>query len=382
MIKPFLSHKREDSQAVAKLRDALKTYGAGGWKDTEDLSIGVQTEDGIRDAIHNHTGGFIWWGTGRILESMVVNKIEIPTAFERRNSEPSYPIVPLFIDLDPGKEDDVIRIKKAVGDLGETLLAFNGIIKDPYETLKAFCRRVAIRYVHDAVMAFNCDESVSVEIRSMSEPTGNSKLIFDWRDLFDPDSRLLLHDGYNQLVDVLRTVREALQSISPSPHIILDQDLPLPLAFLVGHEWRITARLRLTIRQRTGATFDDIDGDGEIGTIPAPISEPLMGGGPVVLVVSCRSGLSGIKEKYADRVGAREILTLHIDGILSTPEIRGLARACADELRRLNNYGIEKHLLMLGPSSLAILAGAASNASGSVITPFWDGSNYVNPISV
>lgn len=258
----------------------------------------------------------------------------------------------------------------------------NGIVKGARETLREFCLRVASRYLRDAVLTLHGNTSINVEMRTLGEPSSNCDLTFDWRELIDPDKRLLTNDGPQQLVEVLRVAREALQAISTSPHIILDQDLPLPLAFLVGHEWRITSRLRLTIRQRTGATFNDIDGDGRVVSAPDPASNPLQGNGPVVLAVSCRSGLGVMAEKYADEAGARELVSLHADGILSPPEIRGLARACANELRSLNNRGVEKHLLMLGPSTLAILAGVASNACGPVAIPFWDSNKYVNPLTV
>ena len=39
---------------------------------------------------------------------------------------------------------------------------------------------------------------------------------------------------------------------------MLDLDLPLPLAALIGYEWRVTSRLRLTVRQRSGAGIVDI----------------------------------------------------------------------------------------------------------------------------
>jgi hypothetical protein len=59
-----------------------------------------------------------------------------------------------------------------------------------------------------------------------------------------------------------------------------------------------------------------------------------------------------------------------------------LARRGANELRALNNRGVEKHLLIRGPTSLAIMIGAASNACGPVTVPFWDGTHYASPILV
>jgi hypothetical protein len=46
----------------------------------------------------------------------------------------------------------------------------------------------------------------------------------------------------------------------------------------------------------------------------------------------------------------------------------------------VNNRGVEKHLLMLGPSALAVLAGAAANASGPAKVPFWNGRVYLDPL--
>jgi hypothetical protein len=46
----------------------------------------------------------------------------------------------------------------------------------------------------------------------------------------------------------------------------------------------------------------------------------------------------------------------------------------------VNNRGVEKHLLTLGPSALAVLAGAAANASGPAKIPFRNGRVYLDPL--
>lgn len=79
---------------------------------------------------------------------------------------------------------------------------------------------------------------------------------------------------------------------------------------------------------------------------------------------------------------ARELITLHVPGVLGALALRGLARACAQELQRANGRGVEKHLLMLGPSGLAVFAGAASNATGPVTVPFWNGERYADRLVV
>lgn len=195
-IKPLLSHKREDAASVARLRDTLKIYGAGGWKDTDDLRVGDRTQEGVRRAILQETGGLIWWGTRLVLGSWFVNNLEIPVALERKDTEPLYPIVPLFVDLDPGNDADRAAVQAALGRRGDDLLDCNGLVRRDREPAEQFHRRVARRYVRDAVKASSAQHgddaaAVTVAIRILSEPTGEHELTFDWRALIDPTARSL-----------------------------------------------------------------------------------------------------------------------------------------------------------------------------------------------
>jgi len=303
-IKPLLSHKREDAISVARLRDTLKIYGAGGWKDTDDLRVGDRTREGIRRAILQETGGLIWWGTRLVLGSWFVNNLEIPTALERKNAEPLYPIVPLFVDLDPGRQADREAVRAALGGRGDDFLDCNGLVRRRSESGKAFHRRVAHRYVRDAVKALpagagDAATTVTVAMRALGEPSGEHDLTFDWRTLIDPERRLLAPGARELMVDALTTAREAFQAAFSSPGLLLDLDLPLPLAFLVGYEWRVTTRLRLAVKQRTGTSFLEIDGDGAFVNPPDPVRESLAGHGPAVLAVSCRDGLGEAAARYA-----------------------------------------------------------------------------------
>lgn len=382
----FLSHKREDGDDVAQLRKMLGIYGTGGWKDTEDLSLGDVTEEGIRRAINEQTGGFIWWGTPAILESDTVNNLEIPAALNRKRSELFYPLVPLFVGLSPGTASDRASITAAVGEYGEAFLSCNGLLKAGSESTPDFNRRVSDRYLHDALKSIAKDKGVlddiTVAFRIQSTPDSNHDLTFDWRSIFDIEKRVFLSEGRGLVGSALANARDALQATTHSPRVELDLDLPLPIAFLLGFEWRITSRLRLSVRQRTGTTVSVVEGDGRVEDPPGPVREVLSGRGPAVLVISCRGGLGGLPGDYAAGIDASEIIVFHVPGELSEAKMRGLARSCASELRGLNNRGIEKHLLMLGPTSLAVFAGAASNACGPVVIPFWDGQRYCNPLVV
>lgn len=379
-IKPFLSHRRANATAVAALRDCLDIYGAGAWKDTEDLPVGDLTPEAIRRAIFNETGGFVWWGTRLALGSQFINSVEIPAAFERKKREPSYPIVPIFVDLDPGDDGDRRAVRRALGDFGDLLLNANGVRRRHNESSGEFRQRVSRRYIRDAMkrLASETDGSRAVEVcfRALSAPDDEFDVTFDWRSLIDADSRSINDGAENVFVDALRSMREALQVACLHPDVRLDLDLPLPLAFLVGYEWRLATRIKITVRQRTGSEWSHIPSSGEVAAAPEAVRQTLSGRNCVVVAVSCLTGPGRSAEEYSERVNASEVASLHVPGILSEAQLRGLARRAADELRELNNRGLRKRLILLGPTALAVFAGVACNAVGPVEVPFWSGHQY------
>ncbi|MGH3086312.1 MAG: SAVED domain-containing protein [Rubrobacteraceae bacterium] len=184
------------------------------------------------------------------------------------------------------------------------------------------------------------------------------------------------------MIDALSNAREALQERSKSPLLRVDSDLPLPLAWLIGYEWRITTGLRLEFRQRTGSLFAWIAADGPVAEGPRVRDRIFDRNGPDVIAVSCKNSFDDHARRYAEEVSACRLVTLHRPGLLDHGEIRALARATADELRASNERNTNKHLLVLGPTSLVAMIGAASNACGPVTIPFWNGSRYVSPTTM
>lgn len=378
-IRPFLSHKRENAQAVSRLKQTLQLYGAGGWKDTDDLRFGASTEDEIRRVIAEDVGGFLWWGTHAALQSWMINKVEIPAALERASNEPLFPFVPVFVNLTPGKNRDDIVL--GIGNHAENLLDRNGTVRGRSESVAAFRKSVARRYVRDAVRSLS-DGPLDVAFRALSEPAGEHSLTFDWRPVFDARARCLDNDTLPVLVDALTNAKEAFQSRERDPEVRLDLDLPLPLAFLVGYEWRVTSRIRLRVGQRTGSSYTWVDAAGSTVAISEPAIEVYDRLGPAVLAVSCGGPFDEVAKRYAAEQHASRLISLHAPGLLDAPQIRAMARKAARCLQDLNDRGLHKHLLIKGPVAMAAMLGAASNASGAVTLPFWDGKRYVSHITV
>lgn len=376
--RPFLSHKRENARTVARLKSDLKLYGAGGWKDTDDLPLGASSEEEIRRVIFDATGGFLWWGTEKALGSRIINSLEIPAALERAEREPGYPLVPVFVDVSPAEAAK--KLSRRIGkDSARRFMDRNGLPRGPRERLDELCVRAARRYVRDAAASLPTG-TITVAFRALSEPSGEHDLTFDWRAVIDAGTRLFDEGSLPALLAALGNAREAFQARERSPEISLDPDLPLPLAFLIGHEWRVTTRLRLRVGQRTGASFAWIEHAGQLHEEPKPVPKRLGGSGPVVVAVSCKDPLERTALAYAKEVRASELILLHVPGLLGNADLRALARAAAGQLRGVNDHAYEKHLLIRGPGALAVMCGAESNAAGPVALPFWDGSKYVSPI--
>lgn len=377
-IRPFLSHKRENARIVARLKDGLKLYGAGGWKDTDDLRLGASTREEIRQAIFEETNGFVWWGTEKALGSKVINGLEIPAALERADGEPRYALVPVFVDVSPGEAGK--KLTRKIGKKkAHKFMDHNGLVRQQRERLDDLHVRATRRYVHDGVASLPTGDA-TVAFRALSEPSGEHDLTFDWRTVMDPRTRLLEEGSLPVLLDALGNAREAFQARERSPKLSLDPDLPLPLAFLVGYEWRVTTRLRLCIAQRTGDAYSWLGHAGALGAEPTPVSRRLGGDGPAVVAVSCKDPLKKAALRYAKEVRASELVLLHMPGLLDAAALRALARAAAGQLRMLNDRALRKHLLIRGPGALAMMCGAESNAAGPVVLPFWNGLGYISSV--
>jgi hypothetical protein len=181
--KPFLSHKREDAVDMELLRDELVVRGAGGWQDTRELRLGQRWMAAFRSAIGKETGGFIWYGTRKALASRTICKVEVPLALRRarRRKGGAYPVVPLFVDLQPSEDADAI--KRAFGSRrGRRLLDLNGVIRNRGEDLPTFSKRAARQYVKDLIREHPGD-NLHAAITTGREPTGQHHLSLDWRRL-------------------------------------------------------------------------------------------------------------------------------------------------------------------------------------------------------
>ncbi len=381
--RPFLSHRRADRNQVIELKRMLALYGVGGWRDLDELHLGELGQRTFEHAITDVTGGFIWYGTKRVLDSWYVKNVELPPAIARKRCESDYPLVPLFVTVDPSEASAALGKPDALSDHDhKTFFEAHGLVRGR-TPLGAFCVDVARQYVRSAVKWLG-QSSYTLAVTALAEPDGTQDFTFDWRSVLDPASRQLAPGTEPVLVDALQRFRDAVRPTAAFPELTLDLDLPLPLAMLLGYEWRVTSRLKLAIRQRRRSGAVTVKGDGRTRARWPSWQEVSLGGsGPCVVGVATTAvPLSRALTSYAASVGASRTMELHAPGELDASGLRGVARHVAAALREVGSTGIEKHLLLAGPCALATLIGASSNASGPTRVPFWNGRGYVSPVTV
>lgn len=383
--KPFLSHKSQDAAEIGQLREELCLRGAGGWQDAHDLRLGQRWRKALARAIGSETGGFIWYGTRRALTSDII-RWEIRSALRRATSRRrgSYPVVPIYVDLGPGDAD----LGKAFGRRTQKRLeAHQGVIREPDENVADLARRAAKRYVCDLVRTHPGD-TIRVAITGNREPTGTHDLSLDWRRMLDADGRVHDPTVMSTLIATLADIRTAAQSRTTCPEIIVEPHLRLPLAALVGWEWNRVRPIRLTVMQPSPEGLLEVpDVPGDTTSLPDPATSHHGGDGPVVLAVSVGKDLGDGVRRYCEAQNARSSMHLHIslDGrrALTGEQIAGLATWTVQRLAGINAQVVEKHLLLLGPSSLAVRLGAAANGTGRTFVPFWDGgSGYASGVLI
>jgi hypothetical protein len=380
-IRPFLSHKRQDKVAVVALKRQLCIYGAGGWRDLDDLLPGEATTPGFKKAINETTGGFIWYGTRRAAGSSYINRVELPLAAARKRRQSTYPLVPVFLNVSPGEAMAIVRPELSEEDY-ETFHECNGEVRGRRANTD-FHPYVASRYVRAAVAGLDQD-SFTVAATAMTEPDGSHDLTLDWREAVAEQTRVLIPAAEARLRAALVNLREGLQPKAAFPAVTLDLNLPLPLAMLLGYEWRVTTRLRLSVRQRTQSGIINVTGSGPIATGWPDWSERSFGrGGPTLFAIATTTTrLDQALDSYTHEHQAGRTLTLHVPGQLDAAGVRGLARHVGEKIRTVGTDGYPRHLLLAGPVSLATFIGAASNANGPVIVPLWDGSRYTSSVTI
>lgn len=372
---PFLSYKRTDKVIADALDNALVHLGIGRWRDIMSLGLGEPTTKAIGIAIREKTGGFIWLGTPASLDSNVIRNLEVPTALRRSKRASGYPFVPLFSGLRP--ED--ARLKAAFGrwpwnrDRCRRIRDANGLVRERGQDVESFAWAAACRYQAAAIQRLVTERGeVSIQLLSGQAPSPVADLVFDWRDL--------LHDGWpmddgevSRILLAIRCMRRALQDASGSSRLTVCTDLRLPMAALMGWELNPARMDDVCAIQTFGYEAMLIDDETEEQLdLPELTRDELGGSGPNVLSVSVCTDLARTAERYAEQCGARSLTRIHVPERLTASGIAALACKTRELLVELNAEGHAKHLLLLGPSTLAFWIGRNARGAGETIVPFWD----------
>lgn len=368
-LRPFLCHARTDRQRLEAFKAELSVAGADGWQDVSDLRLGRPSAGETRRVIAEDAAGFLWLGTPASAGSWFIRRVEIPAALARAAAD-AFPVVPVFADLRP-RDLGAPRISwpRWRASLSR-LAAHNGVLREEGEADELLWQRAAGAYVRHAVLARGADP-MRVAISCASAPDRTKDIVLDWRGLVGA-GRAMDEASPERARGALVNLRGAFQEAGVS-RIAVSAHLFLPLAVLVGHEWGPITGLALEVEQRTGTRTSRVSVDllaHESGV--AIVRAPRRGVGPVLVVVSIPEPIDGAAERYAEHIDAQEVITLHAPALLDPAGIGGLARRTAAVLAELSDQGRDKHLLIRGPVSLAVLIGAAGNPIGRTTVPLWD----------
>ena len=303
--RPFLSHKRDDAEDLQLLKNELRLRGAGGWQDVDDLNPGRRFTATLKRAIGRETGGFIWWGTRRALASRTICKIEVPAALRRqRFRRGGYPVVPLFIDISP--EADGELIKRAFGKRrGRALCARNGLVRDCEEAVSIFAAKAARQYVKSLIREHPRDD-LRIAITGGREPVDGYDLVLDWREALDENGRLPDLAVLPRLIETLADIRVAAQGRMQVPQITVEPHLRLPLAALVGWEWNRVRPIDLRVIQTSAQGSMAIE-DIRVMThhLPEPTELSFDGEGPHVVALSVGKNLGESVARYTEGIKGR-----------------------------------------------------------------------------
>jgi hypothetical protein len=297
--------------------------------------------------------------------------------------------VPVFVDLTP--EDDAEVIVAALGPSNaEQLLRSNGVEKRRRESRRALATRAARSYVKQLLKSVP-PGPIAVDITAFRAPTETHDLTLDWRSVLDNDARRIKPGGLQVLEEALTDIRNEAQARERCPGVCLELSLPLPLAMLVGYQWRWTTQLRTTVETVNPATgrMLRVEPSGGATDVRSELRKmALPGTGPMVLALSVGHSLGATVDRYAGDVNARGFEHLHVPcdfakEPLDAADIRGLAAHVVNRLNGLQAEGTPKHLLMRAPANLAAAIGLASNGIGPTWVPLYDGhDNYSGGITI
>ena len=378
-LRPFLCHARADRSRLEVFSTELSIAGADGWQDVNDLRLGRRNKREIRRVLAEEAGGLIWFGTPAATNSKFIRRVEVPAALVRSNRG-DFPLVPVFADLRPSE----LRAVRFCWPRWRTSLArlidHNGIIRDDGEADELLWQRASHAYVRHAVLARG-NQPARVAISCVAAPERTADIVLDWRSLIGA-SRTMDPRGPARAHAALANLRKAFQEAG-AKRIEVSAQLFLPLAVLVGLEFAPMTGLTLVVEQRTQTTTRWISVEelaDPFDSADVEVERQIRGGvGPTVVVVSTPEPIVGAVARYCDQINAREVITLHAATLLDRPMTGVLARQVAAILADLTDRGVEKHLLIRGPVSLAVLIGAAGNTMGRTTVPLWNGDGGYGP---
>jgi hypothetical protein len=370
-MKPiFICYSRKDLGTVKQIAEVLTAGGVRIWQDVDDLGVG-NTELEIRKTIGHGCSGILVCVTEDSVGSVFVRDIELREAYKRRQSDPDFPIIPVFF-MNTADAD-----RRLSGSIPSGMSSYDGVVASNYPNVRMAAQK-ARQLLLKCMLGPLCGATAVIAL-STRQPTSkaiDAHVDFDWSRKFPgAPSDFIEEDTLREFaLPALSDLKQALLKAGCS-RLQVHPIAHLTVGFAFGFVFKRETRFQIDIMQDGACWYSDshenVDSPMTFHTEPGHIDS-----GKLAVVISLTQDARPAFNAFVASGGTRfraivyvaptgRLWPLHVaDGPSAVTIARELRKAIVSA-RSL--YGCaEVHIFAAIPVGLSILLGRELNACGSI----------------
>ena len=382
MCDVFLSYSHSNSVEVSAFAAKLRARGIRVWRDIDTLPAGRLSENEIRHAISSECWGLAAYFTPESMTSDFVMSVELPAAINRQQSDPGFPIIPVFrsMTLDEAR-------KASVAKLGVDLTAYNGHIigsdvadaADLQNHFRISANKALRAYLSRAFdpMQPEHDRNPRLDLHTWPSRRNDPPPDLDlyWSRFF-PNESLPSYDVWQSLIlPALNDVKDALAEITGPRTLCARATARLSAALALGFIFRQPSGFNIEIEQ-AGETWSTAASQSQATALRVTEAGGDIRCAALAVQMCISADVSPAVNRYVQTKGRdfRARLRFEPQGgpwRSSVPDWQyaiDMAAQAGTRIRQAcNDYKAEEvHLFASMPLGLAVLLGHQLNACGAI----------------
>jgi hypothetical protein len=389
MQKIFLSYSHHDKDNVTLLAQQLKLHGMRLWRDVEDLTLGTQTAEQIRQTLATECQGCLIYLTPNSLKSDFVMKIELKEAMERLGADKNFALIPLFhgVTIDEARAAVPTYAGRDIANLHGILIPAEATAEQIRNKFTEAAQRLLPKPLEKSRRDFAAEPNrkliLDLHTRHYMYREPQPDLDLDWRPFIQNDDTIDSTVCAQMLWPALQTIEKSVAKALGPRQLLIRASAHLSCGVALGFAFGATTRYQLEIEQPIPGQDTQL-----WSTInPQPAKSPLqtdsnevdVSSDEVTLELSVSQPVTAVVNKWVDqrkkdggRVRARVAIKPPVDlishKVSNSAEANAIAQQVADELVKLQNNFQPRvvHLFMAVPLALAVLIGYRMNARGVI----------------